>query len=52
MIMPARWYAGGRGLDDFRADMLSDKTIRSLHDYPKASDLFSNVGSKVDYAIS
>ena len=48
MIMPARWYAGGRGLDDFRADMLSDKTIRSLHDYPKASDLFSNVGSKVD----
>ena len=52
MIMPARWYAGGRGLDDFRADMLSDKTIRSLHDYPKASDLFSNVGSKVDYATT
>lgn len=46
MIMPARWYAGGRGLDDFRADMLSDKTIRSLHDFPKASDLFNNVEIK------
>lgn len=46
MIMPARWYAGGRGLDDFRADMLSDRTIRSLHDFPKASDLFNNVEIK------
>lgn len=46
MIMPARWYAGGRGLDDFRADMLSDKTIRCLHDFPKASDLFNNVEIK------
>lgn len=46
MIMPARWYAGGRGLDDFRADMLSDRTIRCLHDFPKASDLFNNVEIK------
>lgn len=46
LIMPARWYAGGRGLDDFRKDMLSDPSIRSFHDYPKASDLFDNVEIK------
>ncbi len=46
LIIPARWYAGGRGLDDFRNEMLSDKTIQILHDYPKASDLFSNVEIK------
>lgn len=46
LIMPARWYAGGRGLDDFRNEMLNDKTIQSLFDYPKASDLFSNVEIK------
>ena len=44
--MPARWYAGGRGLDDFRASMLADKTIRYFHDYPKASELFDNVEIK------
>lgn len=46
MIMPARWYAGGRGLDEFRSEMLTDKTIQILHDYPKASDLFNNVEIK------
>ncbi|MCC8114900.1 MAG: Eco57I restriction-modification methylase domain-containing protein [Bacteroidales bacterium] len=46
MIMPARWYAGGRGLDDFRNSMLQDIHIKELHDFPKASDLFSNVEIK------
>lgn len=46
LIMPARWYAGGRGLDEFRASMLVDRTIKYFHDYPKASELFDNVEIK------
>ena len=33
MIMPSRWYSGGRGLDDFRSSMLKDKRISLLHDF-------------------
>ena len=43
MIMPARWYAGGRGLDDFRVSMLSDKRIQSLFDFETSKDLFPTV---------
>ena len=43
MIMPARWYAGGKGLDDFRDNMLNDKHIVSLYDYSNSKDVFPNV---------
>ncbi|UEG55035.1 Eco57I restriction-modification methylase domain-containing protein [Mucilaginibacter daejeonensis] len=33
MIMPSRWYSGGRGLDEFRSAMLNDKRISLLHDF-------------------
>ena len=43
MIMPARWYAGGKGLDCFRDNMLNDKHIVSLYDYSNSKDVFPNV---------
>lgn len=40
MIIPSRWIAGGRGLDDFRQEMLGSGQISSLVDYPNAKDVF------------
>ncbi|MCI1244823.1 MAG: Eco57I restriction-modification methylase domain-containing protein [Bacilli bacterium] len=42
MIIPSRWMAGGKGLDDFRASMLKDRHIRVLHDYTDAKECFPN----------
>lgn len=46
MIIPARWYAGGRGLDSFRNDMLHDDHLRVIHDFPDAADCFPGVQIK------
>ena len=43
MIMPAKWYNGGRGLEQFRYDMLHDKCIRCLYDYIDPHDCFPTV---------
>ncbi|HPC45859.1 MAG TPA: Eco57I restriction-modification methylase domain-containing protein [Candidatus Latescibacteria bacterium] len=43
MIIPARWFAGGKGLDDFRAEMLKDDRIRTIVDYEDATEVFPGV---------
>ena len=43
MIIPTRWYAGGKGLDDFRDQMLNDVHISELHDFLKPELVFKNI---------
>ena len=42
MIMPTRWYSGGKGLDEFRDNMLNDKNIAILHDFLNPKQVFPN----------
>ena len=43
MVIPSRWFFGGRGLEDFRKLMLSDRRMRRLVDYPDSRDVFQGV---------
>lgn len=43
MITQSRWFAGGKGLDKFRARLLADRRMRFLVDYPKLYDGFPGV---------
>ena len=46
MVIPSRWLAGGRGLDEFRKEMLSSHTLLRLVDFPVSKEVFPNVEVK------
>ncbi|MCB1466779.1 MAG: Eco57I restriction-modification methylase domain-containing protein, partial [Rhizobiaceae bacterium] len=50
MVTPSRWFAGGRGLDEYRAEMLADKRVRQLIDFPDASEAFP--GTQIKGGVS
>ena len=53
MIIPSRWFAGGKGLDDFRSSMLGDSRVRSMTDFVNAKEVFPGVsiGGGVNYFL-
>lgn len=46
MVIPSRWFSGGKGLDEFRESMLTDNRVRSIADHLSAADVFPGVGLK------
>lgn len=53
MIMPSRWFTGGRGLDAFRRNMLADRRMRSIFDFVDSKECFPTVdiSGGVDYFL-
>jgi site-specific DNA-methyltransferase (adenine-specific) len=43
MIIPSRWFGGGKGLNDFRKEMLNDNRIRKIVDFEDSSVIFPGV---------
>lgn len=46
MIVPSRWMTGGKGLDDFRDEMINDKRIVKLYDFEDGKEIFPAVEIK------
>lgn len=53
MIIPSRWYSGGKGLDDFRNSMLNDPHISVLHDFLNPEQVFprTNIRGGICYFL-
>jgi len=43
MIIPARWLKGGKGLKNFRKDMVEDLSIRYIYDFEDAKNIFPGI---------
>lgn len=46
LIIPSRWYAGGKHVGDFREWMLSDPHISELHDFPRPEQVFPETNNR------
>ena len=46
MVVPSRWLAGGRGMDEFRKEMLTSGHLRNLTDFSDSSEAFPGVQIK------
>ena len=53
LITPSKWFAGGKGLDSFRAEMLNDHHLVKIVDFVNAKDCFPNasIGGGVNYFL-
>ena len=53
MIMPSKWFAGGKGLDVFRENTRVDRHLEYMYDFVNAKDLFptASIGGGICYFL-